>query len=70
MNGSKQQVTYERVWDGNTQDREGRNGRIYESVVGWRYCVRMDGEMVDGDFLTLRDVKRAYPHAKRIRSDE
>jgi hypothetical protein len=58
----KQVVTYQKVFDENETSREGKNGRIYESVVGWVYEVRVGGEYVD-NFKKLRDVKLAYPGA-------
>ncbi len=58
-------VTYQKVWDGNETSREGRNGRIYEGVVGWRYIVNVPGSEPQ-EFKRLRDIKKLWPHAKRI----
>lgn len=58
-------VTYYKTWDGNETSREGRNGRIYESVVGWVYIVEVAGHPPE-EFKKLRHIKIRWPHAKRI----
>lgn len=64
---SKPEVTYEKFFNENTTSREGRNGRIYEGVVGWQYQVYVNGHSPEdgGRFDRLRDLKRHYPTARR-----
>jgi hypothetical protein len=62
-------ITYQKVWDDNETQTEARNGRIHESVVGWVYEFRVNGEYADV-FCRLKDVKRAYPTARRRPSND
>lgn len=48
-------ITITKEFDGNEIIREGRNGRIYTSVVGWRWIVAKDGRVMQ-DFDRRRDA--------------
>ena len=60
-----------RYYDENTTESEGRNGRIYTGVVGWRWAVLEDnGSLIESGFKTKREAERWYQHEskKLIRS--
>lgn len=51
----------QRTYNGNEYTREGRNGRIYSGVVGWRWIPHLHGVPV-GDpegYKTRREAVRA-----------
>jgi hypothetical protein len=52
-----------RYYDENTTESEGRNGRIYTGVVGWRWAVLEDnGSLIKSGFETKREAERWYQH--------
>ena len=54
-----------REYDGNEYVREGRNGRLYSGVIGWRWFA-YNGEEVVGDPEGYRTRTEAHREAKRI----
>ena len=59
-------VTYKKVWNGNETINEDVYGRCRRGVVGWVYAVHVDGEF-EGSYELLKEVKRKYPDAVRIK---
>lgn len=60
-------TTY-RIFDENETTHEYGN-RIYKGVIGFRWVVFKDGELIDTPlFKTLKDVKRNYPNVVKAKA--
>jgi len=57
--------TMRRVYSENEYEREGRNGRIYRGVLGWRWYIYCGAEQI-GDPLGYSTRREAHEAGMRI----
>ena len=58
--------TFQRNWNNNVEECEGRNGRHYLRKGRWMWAIMKNEELVD-NLDDFSEVKRKYPTAKRIK---
>lgn len=59
-------VTFERIWNDNEYTREGRNGRLYTGVLGWRWYPLIDGKICESLADGYKTKMEAQQAALRI----
>jgi hypothetical protein len=61
-------LTFQRNWNNNVEECEGRNGRHYVRHGRWMWAIFQNEKLVDA-LYDFSEVKGKYPTAKRIKGE-